>query len=104
MLFDGSELMLGKWNKGEIKLLLVHSSSGVHGLNLQHGGNNIVWYGFTWSLESYQQLNKRLHRSGQSKRVNCIHLAVGAVEYKLMKRLKEKDFAQKAILNSIKDK
>ena len=39
-----------KWNNGEISLLLAHPASAGHGLNLQTGGNIIVWYGLTWSL------------------------------------------------------
>jgi len=33
---------VGRWNKGEIKLLLAHPASAGHGLNLQDGGSLIV--------------------------------------------------------------
>ena len=62
------------WNKGKIKILLAHPASAGHGLNLQYGGNIIVWYGLTWNLEYYQQFNKRLHRQGQKNIVRNIHL------------------------------
>jgi len=91
-----------KWNRGEIKMLLGHPQSTGHGLNLQKGGNTIVWYGFTWSLEYYQQLNARLHRQGQTKPVKVIHLAVGEVEYKLMKTLSKKDIVQSNLLEVLK--
>ena len=45
---------------------LLHPASGGHGLNLQEGGSTVIWYGLTWSLELYQQLNARLWRQGQS--------------------------------------
>ena len=48
-----------QWNNGNIPLLLVHPAGAGHGLNLQSGGNIIVWYGLTWSLELYQQANAR---------------------------------------------
>lgn len=53
------------WNAGKIKLLLAHPASCAHGLNLQFGGHLACWYGFTWSLELYQQANARLPRPGQ---------------------------------------
>lgn len=53
------------WDDGKIKLLVTHPASAGHGLNLQFGGNIMVWYGLTWSLELYLQFIKRLHRSGQ---------------------------------------
>jgi hypothetical protein len=43
----------------------VHPASAGHGLNLQHGGSQLFWYGMTWSAELYDQLLKRFHRPGQ---------------------------------------
>lgn len=90
------------WNKGKIKLLLAHPASAGHGLNLQAGGNIIVWYGFTWSLELYKQFNARLYRQGQTSTVRCFHIAVGEVEYKLMTALSKKDITQDELLSSLK--
>ena len=52
------------WNAGEVDVLLAHPASCAYGLNLQNGGHHIVWFGLTWSLEQYEQANKRLHRQG----------------------------------------
>ena len=52
------------WNAGKIDILLAHPASTAYGLNLQDGGNHVVWFGLNWSLELYQQANKRLHRQG----------------------------------------
>ena len=41
--------------------------SAGHGLNLQDGGNTLVWFGLTWSLELYQQTVARLWRQGQAR-------------------------------------
>jgi hypothetical protein len=90
------------WNEGKIKILLAHPASAGHGLNLQHGGSLLVWFGFNWSLELYQQFNKRLHRQGQKNVVRNIHIAVGNIEYKLMKALSKKDVTQKELLDSLK--
>jgi len=48
------------WNAGKIPILLTHPESAGHGLNLQHGGNIIVFYGHWWNLESYLQVVERI--------------------------------------------
>lgn len=49
---------IADWNAGKIPVLVTHPASAGHGLNLQKGGHNIVWFGNTWSLELYQQFNR----------------------------------------------
>ena len=56
---------LRDWNRGKLPGMVLHPASAGHGLNFQQGSNIAVWYGLTWSLELYQQFNKRLHRRGQ---------------------------------------
>ena len=92
-----------RWNKGEIPVFLMHPASGGHGLNLQSGGCKIIWFGQTWSLELYQQLNARLHRQGQKKAVIIHHLIIsGTMDTVVMKRLKSKDKGQKALMEATK--
>lgn len=57
------------WNDGKIDILLAHPASAGYGLNLQQGGHHIIWFGLNWSLELYEQANKRLHRPGQQEAV-----------------------------------
>ena len=102
VVLDKEGTIVEQWNKGEIKILLAHPASAGHGLNLQKGGKTLIWYGFTWSLELYQQFNKRLHRQGQTDNVRCIHIAVGDIEYKLMKTLSLKDATQQQLLDNLK--
>lgn len=64
------------WNAGEVDVLLAHPASCAYGLNLQDGGNHIIWFGLNWSLELYQQANKRLHRQGQKQKVVIHRLVV----------------------------
>lgn len=54
-----------RWNEGKIELLAVHPKSAGHGLNLQFGGRHMVFISLPWSLELYEQVVGRLHRSGQ---------------------------------------
>lgn len=91
------------WNEGEIPILLAHPASAGHGLNLQDGGNQIVWFGLTWSLELYQQANARLHRQGQLQRVIVHHLvAEGTIDEDVMLRLEGKADDQNALLEAVK--
>lgn len=93
------------WNAGKIQLLLAHPASAGHGLNLQAGGNIIVWYGQTWSLELYQQFNARLYRQGQKNGVIINHLVVeGTHDVDVIKALRAKDRAQNDLMQSIKAK
>ena len=63
-----------KWNAGEIPVAAIHPASAGHGLNLQAGGSTLIWFGLTWSLELYQQMNARLWRQGQEETVVIHHL------------------------------
>lgn len=92
-----------EWNKGNIQMLLAHPASAGYGLNLQAGGNIIVWYGLTWSLEQYQQANARLHRQGQTQPVIIHHLVTkGTMDEQVMKALERKEAGQDALLEAIK--
>lgn len=91
------------WNEGKIPMLLCHPASTGHGLNLQHGGHIIVWYGLTWSLELYQQANARLPRPGQTESVVIHHIICrGTVDERVMAVLQQKDADQSNLLNALK--
>lgn len=93
------------WNAGKIQVMLAHPASAGHGLNLQTGGNIIVWFGQTWSLELYQQFNARLYRQGQQKGVIVHHLIMkGTHDEDVIQALKAKDRKQNALMDSIKAK
>ena len=91
------------WNSGNIEVLLAHPASAGHGLNLQAGGNIIVWFGMTWSLELYQQANARLHRQGQKETVIIHHLvANNTIDEDVVRALKNKEMGQEALLSAVK--
>lgn len=96
---------INDWNAGKVQLMLAHPASAGHGINLQAGGNIIVWYGLTWSLELYQQFNARLYRQGQKQRTIIHHIVASKTEDEnVVKALKSKDKAQNNLMNSIKAK
>lgn len=92
------------WNDGKIDILLVHPASVGHGLNLQQGGNIIIWYTLpNWNLELYLQANARLHRQGQKRAVTVYHLiAKGTVDEDMIRSLESKDVSQRALIEALK--
>lgn len=91
------------WNDKKVKIMLAHPASTGHGLNLQDGGNVIIWYGLNWSLELYQQANARLHRQGQAEGVIIHHLvAEGTIDEHVLKVLQGKSDRQEELLKALK--
>lgn len=93
------------WNAGKIDLLLAHPASAGYGLNLQQGGHHVIWFGLNWSLELYEQANKRLHRQGQQERV-IIHRLItqNTRDVDVADALAGKQDVQNALLEALKVK
>lgn len=91
------------WNNGKINVLLTHPASSAYGLNLQQGGNHVIWFGLNWNYELYTQANKRLHRQGQKEKVIIHHLVTqGTRDEDVMEALKRKENVQNYVLESLK--
>jgi len=73
VVLDKDPETIDRWNDGKIDVLLLHPASAGHGLNLQKGGNVIVWFSLTWNLELYLQLIGRLLRQGQESSAVLVH-------------------------------
>lgn len=57
---DKNPQTIKEWNDGRIPILLAHPASAGHGLNLQYGGNHIVFFSSNWNLEEDQQIIERI--------------------------------------------
>lgn len=91
------------WNAGQIDILLAHPASCAYGLNLQQGGNHVIWFGLTWNYELYSQANKRLHRQGQTEKVIIHHLVCsGTRDEDVMEAISRKDDVQNWVMESLK--
>lgn len=99
-----SDSSISRWNKGEIPVALIHPASAGHGLNLQQGGNTLIWFGLTWSLELYQQTVARLWRQGQQSGTVVVQhiITAGTIDERVMKALQEKDRTQSALIEAVK--
>jgi len=94
---------LQDWNKRKIDLACLHPASGGHGLNLQDGGNYILWYGPIWSAELRLQALKRLHRQGQKFTVLSHTIAVkGTIDEDMIEAVAQKISSQKALIDAVK--
>lgn len=93
------------WNKGKIQVMVMHPASGGHGLNLQSGGNIILWFGQTWSLELEQQFNARLDRQGQKEVVIINKLvASGTLDEDVIRAQDSKSKKQNGLMEAVKAK
>lgn len=96
--------IIDDWNAGKVSVLVVHPHSLSHGVNAQFGGCNIIWLALDWDLEIYQQLNKRLHRSGQKFPVVVDHILVrNSVDEQIWDALHEHESVQKMLLEMVKE-
>lgn len=95
---------LKDWNAGKIAIALIHPASAGHGLNLQAGGNVLIWFGLTWSLELYQQTNARLWRQGQKASTVVVQhiVAEGTIDERILQALSRKELTQDALMSAVK--
>ncbi len=98
-------IAIQRWKAGDLDVLLVHPAACGHGLNLQTGGNVVIWFGPPWDLEAYQQLIKRLLRQGQEEdHVLVYHLVgVGTVDRRVVRGLRKKDATQEDVFDALKE-
>ena len=100
---DETAAAIDSWNEGSLPMLLVNPAAAAHGLNLQTGGHHLCWYGLTWNLEFYQQLNARLWRQGQREAVVVHHLlAKDTVDSVVWDAIQMKDATQSDLLLGLK--
>jgi len=70
------------------QVLVIQPQAAAHGVTLT-AANTVVWWGPTSSLETYDQANARVHRSGQTHKCTVVQLQGSDAEkhvYKLLDR------------------
>jgi SNF2 family DNA or RNA helicase len=97
------QALLAAWNAGKVPMLVAHPASVGHGLNLQHGGNTLVWMTLTFSRENYEQMIARLARRGQENVTTVYRLGCpGTVDDVVVEALREKKETERSLLDSLK--
>ena len=99
-----SDESIRSWNDGKYEVGLIHPASAGHGLNLQAGGNHIVWFGLTWSLELLEQTNARLWRQGQKAETVVVQYIVtaGTIDERILDAISRKEKDQNALIDAVK--
>lgn len=105
---DKSPKTIHDWNAGKIPLLFTHPASAGHGINLQDGGNILVFFSSTWNLEEHSQIKERIGpvrqlQAGHNRNVFIYYIvARDTVDEDVLVRLKTKRDVQDILLEAIK--
>lgn len=100
--------VMSDWNAGKIPVLFAHPASAGHGLNLQDGGNILVFFGHWWNLEERLQITERIGPTRQAQaghnRPVFIHniLARDTVDELVLERIQTKREVQDILLDAMK--
>lgn len=97
-----SAKLVKKWNAGELPVLAMQPAAGGHGLNLQDGGLDLIWFSLTDNQDDYYQMIRRIWRQGVRAGVR-VHrvLARGTVDRAMVAGLESKDGFQRGFLAAI---
>jgi len=102
-LFGDDPRILERWNAGDLPFLCAHPASIGHGLSLQHGSNNVLWFGSTYNLEHFLQFNERVGgvrqaQSGYKRPLICHSIVVAdSVEEEIAAALSSKTATQDSL-------
>jgi len=105
---DKNPQTIRDWNAGKIPVLFAHPASAGHGLNLQDGGNILVFFSHWWDLEQFQQIIERIGptrqlQAGHDRPVFIYHIvATDTVDEIVMARRESKREVQDLLLEAMK--
>jgi len=105
---DEDPATIDQWNAGEIPMLLSHPVSAGHGLNLQDGGNILVYFSHWWALEPRQQILERIgpmrqKQSGHERPVWVYNIvAEDTIDEDVILRIDSKKSVQEVLMDAMK--
>lgn len=105
---DADPQTIRDWNEGKIPVMFAHPASAGHGLNLQDGGNILVFFSHWWDLEQYQQIIERIGptrqiQAGHNRPVWIHHIiAIDTIDELVMQRRETKREVQDILLEAMK--
>lgn len=105
---DSSPQTIRDWNTGRIPVLFAHPASAGHGLNLQDGGNILVYFGHWWNLEERMQILERIgpmrqKQAGHNRPVWVYNIvARDTVDEDVIERCESKREVQDILLDAMK--
>lgn len=105
---DSDPGTIREWNAGKIPILLAHPASAGHGLNLQDGGNILVFYSVDWNLEHHDQIIERIgpmrqKQAGHDRPVFVHYLLAGdTIDEVVVDRLRNKREIQQVLMEAMR--
>jgi SNF2 family DNA or RNA helicase len=96
------EIFTGFEKSTDPHLIVAHPKTMSHGLTLV-SANTIIWAAPHMSLETYQQANARITRSGQVRNTYIVHIQSTKAEQQVYSRLRRKEKTQGALLDMFED-
>lgn len=92
------------FNAGTVPVLIGHTLSAGHGLNLQAACHHVCYYGITWDLDGYHQFYKRVWRSGNPFKQVFLHriIARKTLDQKVVRSLYHKEKEQSSFLEAMR--
>ena len=107
---DANPQTLDDWNAGKIPILFAHPQSAGHGLNMQDGGNILVFFSHSWSLEDRLQIVERIGpvrqmQAGHNRPV-FIHniVARNTIDESVIERIDAKREVQDILLDALRSR
>ncbi|MBI1450364.1 DEAD/DEAH box helicase [Acinetobacter sp. FL51] len=107
---DKNPKTIRDWNKGKVPVMFAHPQSAGHGLNLQDGGNILVFFSHWWNLEEFQQIIERIGptrqaQAGHDRPVFIHHIvAKDTMDSVVMQRRDSKREVQDLLMEAMKKK
>jgi len=87
------------WNSGRLPHLVADPRGLGHGLNLQQGGRDVVWFSPCHSRELYDQFNGRVARKGQDKAPRVFRLtSPGTIDDAVLETLRVRGDEQQEMM------
>jgi SNF2 family DNA or RNA helicase len=105
---DKKPSTIAEWNAGKIPVLFAHPASAGHGLNLQDGGNILVFFSVNWNLEEHEQIIERIGpvrqmQSGHDRPVFIYYIMVKkTIERHVKRRLETKKGVQDILMDAMR--
>jgi len=98
-----SSELFALWNAGKLPVLILQPAAAGHGLNLQRGGTDIIWFSLTDNQDDYYQAIRRVWRQGVVGDKVTVHrlLAKASIDVAMARSLEDKTNTQQAFLDAM---
>lgn len=102
------ERLQDEWNAGKHPIMFIHPQSGGHGLNLQFGGNTLIFFSLLYAHEPYRQVCERIGAArqvgGRFDHVMIKHiLARDTVDEVMLTVQQQRYTAERRIVKALRD-